>query len=106
CVLLPKLLEPRLLEYLLERIRQGPWRDKVHEGIGTELVLGDLPALNLLRLLVNRPHFLEAIRQITTCEEITWFDGRVYRFIPGAGHYDSWHSDHADGKLVAMSLNL
>src|SRR5207253_326319 len=34
------------------------------------------------------------------------FEGRVYRLSPGTGHYDSWHNDVGEDRLVAMSINL
>jgi len=105
-VLLPKLLEPKLLEFVLSRIEQGPWQTKIHEKIGSEVVLGDILLRNMLHLVTNAPGFLEAVRKISGCGNITWFRGRIYRFIPGQGHYDSWHTDHMDRRVVAMSLNL
>ena len=32
--------------------------------------------------------------------------GRVYRMIPGSGHYDSWHSDMIGHRMIGMSINL
>jgi hypothetical protein len=106
CVLLPKLLEPALLDVLLSRLEQGEWCEKVHEGIGTEVILDDLLAVNVLHFVANSPSFLDAVRNITECAQITWFGGRVYRFVPNSGHYDSWHNDAIDDRLVGMSLNL
>jgi 2-oxoglutarate-Fe(II)-dependent oxygenase superfamily protein len=106
CVLLPRLLEPPLLDFLLERLEQGEWRDRVHEGIGIEVVLEDLPARGLLHFVANAPAFLRTVQEITGCGPLTQFEGRVYRFIPNSGHHDSWHDDNGKGRLVAMSLNL
>jgi hypothetical protein len=107
CVLLPKLLEPALLDLLLSRLERGQWCERLHKGIGAEVVLDDLLAVNVLHLVANSLRFLDAVRNITGCAQITWFGGRVYRFIPNSGHYDSWHTDAAtDDRLVGMSLNL
>ena len=106
CVLLPNLLEPALLEFLLERLEPGNWQAKSHDGIGAEVVLRDPPALALLHFVANSPAFLNVVEEITTCRPLTRFEGRVYRFVPNSGHYDSWHNDHGEGRLVAMSLNL
>jgi hypothetical protein len=106
CVLLPKLLEPRLLDFLLERLEQGQWVEKVHEDIALEVVLDDAPARGLLHFLANAPAFVKTVQEITGCGPVTQFRGRIYRFIPNSGHYDSWHSDNGDGRLVGMSLNL
>ena len=106
CVLLPKLLEPRLLDFLLDRLERGLWRNKIHGGIGVELILEDAPARGLLHFVANAPAFLRIVKEITACGPLTQFGGRVYRFLPNAGHYDSWHNDDGNGRLVAMSLNL
>jgi len=106
CILLPTLVEPCLLDFLLRRMEAGQWRVKVHEGIGTEVILDDPPAVHLLHFLANTPAFLSAVHQITGCTLPTWFGGRVYRFSPNSGHYDSWHDDFQDGRLIGMSLNL
>jgi 2OG-Fe(II) oxygenase superfamily len=106
CVLLPKLLEPSLLDFLLDRLERGPWRDQIHSGIGVELTLEDAPARVLLHFVANAPAFLKTVQEITGCGPLSQFGGRVYRFIPNSGHYDSWHNDDGNGRLVAMSLNL
>jgi hypothetical protein len=105
-VFLPKLVEPSLLDFILARFEQGQWQEKVHKGIGSEVTLADSLLLNMLHMLMNFPVFLETIREITNCHDITWFRGRIYRFIPGRGHHDSWHSDDMDQRKVALSLNL
>jgi hypothetical protein len=106
CVLLPKLLEPSLLDFLLERLERGEWLNRRHEGIGFEVILQDAPALGLLHFVANSPTFLKIVQEITGCVPLTRFDGRVYRFIPNSGHHDSWHNDNGEGRLIAMSLNL
>ena len=106
CVLLPKLLEPPLLDFLLERLEQGLWQDRVHEDIGNEVVLEDASARGLLHFVANAPAFLKIVQEITGCGPLTQFGGRIYRFVPNSGHYDSWHNDNGNGRLVAMSLNL
>jgi 2-oxoglutarate-Fe(II)-dependent oxygenase superfamily protein len=106
CVVLPKLLESPLLDFLLERLAQGQWRDEAHEDIGVEVVLEDAPARGLLHFVANAPGFLKTVQEITGCGPLTQFGGRIYRFVPNSGHYDSWHNDNSNGRLVAMSLNL
>jgi hypothetical protein len=106
CVLLPKLLEPPLLDFLLERLEQGLWQDRVHDHIGNEVVLEDPSARGLLHFVANAPAFLNIVQEITGCGPLTQFGGRIYRFVPNSGHYDSWHNDNGNGRLVAMSVNL
>lgn len=103
----PSCLNLPLLDFVLSRLEQGQWCERLHKGIGAEVVLDDLSALNVLHFAANASSFLDAVRKITGCAQITWFGGRVYRFIPNSGHYDSWHTDAAtDDRLVGMSLNL
>ena len=63
-------------------------------------------ALAWLLLLVNDERMLEVVRLITGCGPIGHFDGRVYRMEPSTDHYDSWHDDLGEGRLVALSVNL
>ena len=106
CVLLPKLVEETLLSFLLLRTHEGRWEDKVHEGIGCEIILDDRPALHLLHFLTNVPSFINAVRTITGCDDVGLFAGRVYRFNPDPAHYDTWHDDLTFGRRAALSLNL
>ena len=75
CVVLEKLLEPVLLENLQRQIEQAPWRCTTYNNVGTELTLDDPVAVHILLFLLNRAEFLNAIRFITGCEEISDFLG-------------------------------
>jgi len=106
CVLLHGLLDGPLLQLLRPRIENGTWTDYKHEAIGKEVILDDDYALNLLHFAVNAPAFLDAIRSISGCDQISRFHGRIFRMNPGPDHYDSWHDDMGDGRLAGMSINL
>jgi hypothetical protein len=105
-VLLPQLIEPALLNFLLPRLEQASWRQRTHEGIGVEVVPDDISSINLLHFLANTPDFLEVVQEIVGSPALTWFGGRVYRFAPNSGHYDSWHGDNVEGRNAGMSINL
>lgn len=77
-----------------------------HGAIGTEIVLMNNLALNLIHFAVSAPAFIEGVRRFTGCDDLSWFDGRIYRFVPGAAHHDSWHDDVGEDRLVGMSVNL
>jgi hypothetical protein len=79
---------------------------RVHDGIGTELCLPDSRAVRLMFFLVNDPSLFAIVRRITGCPRIGCFTGRVYRMIPGAGDYDTWHSDAIQHRMIGMSINL
>ncbi|MEK7436109.1 MAG: 2OG-Fe(II) oxygenase [Pseudomonadota bacterium] len=109
CVRLPGLLGADLLKYLLTRLEQQPWIRRDHGGIGADEVLDDESARRLLHFVANAPGFLEAIRVIGCCPEISEFRGEVYRLAPNSDHYDTWHSDAAQTRkqrLIGMSINL
>jgi hypothetical protein len=99
------LLEPRLLASLLDAIERSEFRHRVHDGIGTELC-AEGAASTALEFLMNDPALVATVSTITECGTIGCFEGRVYRLVPESGHYDSWHSDVGQDRLVALSINL
>jgi len=105
---LPELLEPELVDFLQEQIDRGKFYERVHEGIESnkELCMAGNTAFGALLLLMNDEKLFELIQDVTQCERIRCFEGRVYRVIPGHGHHDSWHDDIGENRLVAMSINL
>jgi hypothetical protein len=62
--------------------------------------------LATLLLAANDARLFGVIREISGCGAIGCFDGRVYRLAADSGHHDSWHSDVADNRMIAMSVNL
>jgi 2OG-Fe(II) oxygenase superfamily len=106
CVRLQGLLDPDLLSFLVDRLERGTWSERVHDGIGVEHVLDEDPALHMLFFLVNAPRFRDVIEAVTGCRPLTRFNGRIYRMVPSRGHYDDWHNDVSDERLVGMSVNL
>jgi len=106
CILLPSLLDPGLLHVIQRHIDAATFNPKTHEGIGTEICLTENQAVYTLRFLANDPQLFEVIQQITGCGRIGCFDGRVYRMVPGSQHYDSWHDDMIEHRMIGMSINL
>lgn len=106
CIRLRKFLEPRLLDLIRSQINQAEFYEREHKGVGVELCLRDNLTTGLLHLLVNNDSLFGLMQEITGCEHIGSFEGRVYRVIPASGHYDSWHSDIVDHRMVGMSVNL
>jgi hypothetical protein len=105
-VKLEGLIAGSVLTAVQEELDKGEFADRTHHGIGTELCLKPGPAFGMLMLMANDPALLRLVEQVTGCESIGCFEGRVYRFVPGSGHYDSWHSDVGHGRLIALSINL
>lgn len=104
-VRLPRLLEPALLDSVLDGLDRASWAAFSH-GFATELQLADGPVWQMLTFLFNSAGLLQTAHAITGCGPFTWFDGRVYRMAAEQGHYDDWHDDLGAGRRVAVSLNL
>ena len=65
------------------------------------------PLLPMFLLLLNHPRLFGAIGELTGSEqEIRFFKGRCFKFLPGGGHFDTWHTDGSPGKLYGLTINL
>ena len=112
CVKFSSLISSDLLKLIQDQIKETDFFLRTHytqknkKKISTELYLRNgIPSL-ILHSLVNNPRFISVIREITDCQDIENFKGRIYRFCPGKAHFDSWHTD-ADGlRMVGLSINL
>ena len=114
---LPGLLGPELFAEISAGVADAEFEPTHHEhfqfghaeaeedvGFVEAVMKDDQPAILLLRFLINDARLFELVQEITGCERIGRFDGRVYRMEPSA--YSGWHDDIGDNRLVAMSLNL
>jgi hypothetical protein len=106
CVRICQFLEPGLLELVQRGLEHAEFYDRAHGDIGLELCMADNHLSGLLHFLTSSPPLFEAIERITGCGRIGSFEGRVYRMIPGGGHYDSWHGDTGNQRMIGMSVNL
>lgn len=106
CFRLPGLLSAESVELLQRFLDDTPFAHRVHDGIGTEYCLPDSRAVRLMFFLVNDPKFFAVIQSITGCPRIGCFTGRIYRMVPGADDFDTWHSDFIQTRMVGMSVNL
>ena len=105
-VRLPNLISADLLKELYSQIMEASWEERIHDGIGVEVCLSDPGIAALINFLLNDQELFRVIEKITGCGAIGSFSGRVYRMVPDSGHYDSWHSDFGEHRLLALSLNL
>jgi 2OG-Fe(II) oxygenase superfamily len=106
CLLFPGLFERALADEIAHLVERSDFYRREHPGVGVEACMEVNATLAWLLLLVNDERMLELVRAITGCEPIGHFEGRVYRLEPSTDHYDSWHNDLGDGRLVAMSIKL
>lgn len=105
---LPQLLDPALLNFIQLRIDRAEFYERVHQGIGSnkELCMKGNAAFGALLFAINDERLFRIIQDITQCDRIRCFEGRVYRVGPGLGHHDSWHDDLGEHRLVGLSVNL
>ena len=106
CIRLPALLDTDMFGFIQSQMEHAEFADKTHQNIAVELCMRTNSALSLLYFLTNDRKFFELVQQLTGCDRIGCFLGRVYRMVPGAGHYDSWHSDADGHRMIGMSVNL
>lgn len=103
---LPGFLDRELFDEIARGVDESRFVPRSHDGIGEEACMEVNAVLARLLLLVNDQDLFAAVRELTGCGPIGCFDGRVYRMGAPGEHYDSWHSDIGDSRLVAMSVNL
>ena len=106
CFVIKEFLEAGLFADIRARLAGASFLPRTDEGIATELCLDDPATLAGLNLVLNNQDLFHIIQEITRCERIGSFSGRVYLFHVKYGHYDSWHDDNMDHRLVALSVNL
>ncbi|MGI9066675.1 MAG: 2OG-Fe(II) oxygenase [Pyrinomonadaceae bacterium] len=106
CVVIRHFLEEGLLADIRGRMDFASFSPRVDEGIATELCLEDPLTLSILTLVLNNQELFDFTQKITGCGRIGSFSGRAYLFHAKFGHYDSWHDDLIDDRLVALSINL
>ncbi|MFY9557730.1 MAG: 2OG-Fe(II) oxygenase [Blastocatellia bacterium] len=101
-------LAPELLTIVHARLERAQFRERIHEGIGSnkELCMEDSLTNSLLHLLLNSQSLFQLVQAITGCVQIGSFEGRVYRNVPDQAHYDAWHDDMVEHRLIGVSINL
>ena len=105
-LVLSRLIDPELLEQIMERVDAASFPDYGDDGITSQVMMDDPLTFGLLEFLVNIPAFQRLIERITGCPRIGNFRGRVYRMLPSNRHRIKWHDDVVDHRLIAFSLNL
>ena len=109
CIRLHNFLEPELLQFLQKKIKQSAFYEdkyKMDSATAVDYRLKDKTIDSLLRFLMNDERLFDFIEKLTGCNKIGLFQGAVFSLVPGYGHYDSWHQDNFDNRMVSMSINL
>lgn len=105
-IVLPKLIDPGLLETILTRTEAAPFLKQEYDGIISQSVVDDPVVSALLLFLLNVPEFLRVVQLLTGCRRIANFQGRLYRLSPRTDNRIDWHDDVCDHRMVTLSVNL
>jgi hypothetical protein len=103
---LPAFIEPSLLRQLMDALDGTEFHERVHPGIGVELCAAPGAVTGALEMMMNDRTLRSFVSELTGCGPIGCYEGRIYRLNPADGHYDSWHSDVGEERLLAVSINL
>ena len=106
CVRITSLIDPALVSTIAHRIDRASFTERAHGAIATEMAMAGNSCLALLYFLVNDPVVFQFVERVTGVRPITFFNGRVYRRLPGGRHRDSWHTDVHPDRRIGMSVNL
>jgi hypothetical protein len=105
-LLLPNFLDTPLLDLIQKKLRETEYCE-VDRETGVELRPIDCTAYLATELLLNSPKLFRAIEDITGCERIACFSGRIYSRPASSTYFNRWHSDITDeGRMIALSINL
>jgi hypothetical protein len=105
-IIIPKLIEPDLMDIVLRRIEAAPFQREEYNGIVSQSIMNDPATFHIFSFLMNAPAFHRFVERVTACRRIAGFRGRVYRMSAARNDQITWHTDVFDHRLIAISLNL
>jgi len=104
---LPQFLPSPLLSYIQKALTHAVFEANGEPGFFAEVRLSPAkPIWDHLLFMMNDPALFHWVEQITGCDAIGRFSGRVYRRSPGSNHYDDWHDDDIETRMIGISVNL
>ena len=106
---LPELLDDNLLKVVWEKINQTKLSEINEKKYGIDSVysrIKDKTIKGIIQFLLNDQTLFRFIEKVTGCSTIGCFTGRIYCMNPAYGHYDSWHNDLSENRMIAISINL
>ncbi len=112
CVFFPSLIEKNVLDKLVDRLERTDFLTKIekdeHTGAFGEVLFMPLdnPVPFMFHMLMNDRALFKQLEEITGCNSIGNFMGRIHRSQGGEQHQIKWHGDNTDTRLLAMTLNL
>lgn len=113
CVVLPNFLEQSLVERIIKFLETAKFYSNAHidnlqQEFATDLTVCENEiVLHQLNLLLNNQKLFRAIEEITNCQTINSYAGRIYRNNPNTEHQLEWHDDtESKERLIGISVNL
>jgi hypothetical protein len=112
CALMPGFLAPDIVRPLMEWVKSARFEETQetdhHRGVfGTTLAApGTEPALFLLKFILNRKDLYRFSEEVTGCERIANFHGRLHRTVANTSQHIDWHQDLVEGRTLGISINL
>lgn len=111
CVLIRQFLEPALLEYILRQISKSRFVTKLEMNDDDEFgkvlfIPTDEPSLFVFNMIMNNQKLFRTVEEITGCQPIGNFFGRIHSSEPDSNHHIAWHGDNTDTRLLGVTVNL
>ena len=111
CIFIQDFLSQKVLDNLLKKITTKDFLTKIEldgvEKFGNVLALPSHHiAVMILNMMLNDNNLLSILQEITDCEKINDFVGRVHRSNIKELHEIGWHGDNSDNRLLAITLCL
>lgn len=106
CLRLRNFFHPSVLREIQGKLSALKHYNKRHKGLASELCMNNNALSAQIQFFLNDQKIFKFVEQITGCEAIGCFHGRVYHMVPGQGHYHKWHTDWNDSRILGLSINL
>ncbi len=106
-VKIPRFFNKQAEEWVRSQVRSAKYIQKSHDAVSAVEDSMRVSALHdVLFLIFNSDEMIESIRIITGNSRIKGFVGRGYRLRANPQHFFDWHSDMAEGRRLAVSINI
>ena len=110
CIFIPGLIPANVLVFLLKQLEQTSFEIKTEMDqeykFGKVLFIPqESSVIFTFNMLFNDTGLFKSLQQITCCETIGNFNGRIHRS-EDTDHEIDWHGDNADNRLLAMTVSL
>ena len=111
-VMLPGFLSSAVLSPLMKNLETAAYEERHEEAVtgrrfGTTLKIPPTdPVISSFLFVLNREPLFQVVQQITRCEPLGNFVGRIHRTSPDGERQIDWHDDVYDSRTVGLNINL